>query len=85
MCVLTLRKKNGDVFFYMWLDISCNNSLLRWLFWVVGCLSCVFMRYMELRLFVNIYVGLVSLCVIFSVSCIAVSSTLSMFYNPSSL
>jgi hypothetical protein len=41
---------------------------VKWLFWVVGCLSCILMRYMEFRLFVNMYVEFVSLFVILSVS-----------------
>jgi hypothetical protein len=58
---------------------------VKWLFWVVGCLSCILMRYMEFRLFVNMYVEFVSLFVILSFLCITNSSNLKMFCSPGSL
>jgi hypothetical protein len=54
--VLTLCMYSGDCLFCMYFDISCSNSLSGWLFCSVGCLSCVFMRYIELRLSVNMNV-----------------------------
>jgi membrane associated rhomboid family serine protease len=58
---------------------SCSNILSGWLFGVVECVICVFIRYMELRLFMNIYVVFVLLYVIFSIIGMANSSALKMF------
>jgi hypothetical protein len=69
----------------MYLIISYNNSLFGWLFCDVGCLSCVLMRYIELRLLVSMYVGFMFVLISFIVSCMAVSPTLSMFCSPGSL
>jgi hypothetical protein len=45
----------------------------------------VFMRYIELRLFVNIYVGFISWVVSFIVSYMTVNSALSIFWSLRSL
>jgi hypothetical protein len=68
---------SGDDFFLICLIISCS-SLPAWLFCDVECLSCVLMRYIELTIYVNMYVGSMSLNVNFIVSCLAVSSALRM-------
>jgi hypothetical protein len=43
----------------------------------VGCLNCKLMKYIELKLFENIYVGSMSLIVIFIMLCIVVNSARS--------
>jgi hypothetical protein len=71
--------------FVRYFAISCSIILSGWLFWVMECLSFVLMRHMEFRLYVNMYVEFVSLFVILSVSYIANSLALKMFWSPWSL
>jgi hypothetical protein len=85
LCALTLCMCSVDNLLFICLMISCSSSLFGWLFCDVGCLSCVLMRYMELRLSVNMYVDFVSLSVSLIVSCMAVNSALRIFWSPSSL
>jgi hypothetical protein len=51
----------------------------------VECLNCIFIRYIELRLSINMYVGSMFVLASFIVSCMAVNSARRMFCNPSSL
>jgi hypothetical protein len=85
LCALTFCMLIEVVRFIRCFAISYSIILSGWLFWVVGCLSCVLMRYIEFRVFVNMYVGFISFFVILSVSYIANNSTLRMFWSPRSL
>ena len=80
LCTLILCMHSGDDFFLLCL-INSRSSLLGWLFCDVKCLSCVLMRYIELTIFVNMYVGSMSLNVNFIVSCLVVSSALRMIWR----
>jgi hypothetical protein len=44
ICALTLYRYSREFLDLMCLRISCNSSLLGWLFWDVGCFNCVFMK-----------------------------------------
>jgi hypothetical protein len=65
--------------------ISYKINLFGWSFCDVGCFRCMLIRYIELRLFVNMYVGSRLVVLIFRASCMVVSSTHSMFCNHGSL
>jgi hypothetical protein len=47
--------------------------------------NCIFMRYIELRLLINMYVGSIFVLVCFIVSCMALSLALSIFFSLGSL
>jgi hypothetical protein len=85
MYALTLCMCSGKILVCMCLLISCNSNLSRWLFWVVGCFNCIFIKDIELRLSVKMYVGFGSVAVSFNVSCMAISSAQRMFCSPWSL
>ena len=70
---------------YIWLIMAAISSLSGWWCWDVGCCIWLLIKYMLLRLSVNIWVSLWVLCMVLMAMRIAFSSALKMFWYPGNL
>ena len=86
-CALTLYSVIGWERFWSNSIMEVSVTWSGWLLCSVGCLICVFSKYKTLRLSVNMYAGSFGYWVVIirSVLCIAIISTLRIFWWPCSL